>query len=103
MEKNLYVIPKGRLAKVSCIQHYAKEKRYTKANSRQKQGGQKDLLYTTASKEFPHIHKKCPTSLNGKVRMNWTQKEIFDTGGKVKPRKPPEVKLKYRREDGAFI
>ena len=52
MEKNLYVIPKGRLAKVSCIQNYAKEKRYTKANSRQKQGDQKDLLYTSASKEL---------------------------------------------------
>ena len=102
MEKNQYVVPKGRLAKVSCIQNYAKEKRYTKANSRQKQGDQKDLLYTSASKEYPHIHKKCPMLLNGKVRMNWTQKEIFDTGGKMKPRKPPEVTLKYRREDGTF-
>ena len=40
--------------------------------------------------------------LNGKVRMNWTQKEIFDTGGKVKPRVETEVTLKYRREDGTF-
>ena len=102
MEKNQYVIPKGRLAKVSCIQHYAKEKRYTKANSRQKQADQKDLLYTSASKEYPHIHKKCPMLLNGKVRMNWTQKETFDTGGKVKPRVETEVTLKYRREDGTF-
>ena len=40
--------------------------------------------------------------LNGKVRMNWTQKEIFETGGKVKPRQKSEVKLNDRREDGTF-
>ena len=70
-------------------------RRRTRARSRD----QKDLLYASASKEHPHIHEKCPMSLNGKVRMNWTQKETFDTGGKVKPRVETEVTLKYRRED----
>jgi len=102
MKKNEYVIPKGRLAKVSCIQNYAKTKRYTKLNSRQRQQDEEGQEYTTASQEFPHIHKRCPMLLNGKVRMNWTQNEIFENGTQVKPRKKPEVKLKYRKEDGSF-
>ena len=40
--------------------------------------------------------------LNGKVRMNWTQNEIFENGTQVKPGKKPGVKLKYRKEDGSF-
>ena len=102
MKKNDYVVPKGRLAKVSCVQNYCKAKRYTKANSRQRRQDEEGQEYESASKEFPSIHKACPMLLNGKVRMDWTQNEIFENGSKVKPRKPPEVKLKYRKEDGTF-
>ena len=61
-----------------------------------------DDAAAAAAKEFPQIHKRCPMLLNGKVRMNWTQNEIFENGTKAKPRKKPEVKLKYRKEDGTF-
>ena len=102
MKKNEYVIPKGRLAKVSCIQNYAKTKRYTKLNSRQRQQDEEGQEYEAASKEFPNIHKQCPMLLNGKVRMDWSQNRIFENGTKVKPRKKPELKLKNWKEDGTF-
>tara|TARA_R110000824_G_C14930881_1_gene648716 strand:- start:222 stop:545 length:324 start_codon:yes stop_codon:yes gene_type:complete len=85
-----YIIPKGRLAQVSSIQDYSKEKK-PKIHERVTL---KDYNARTGSKEFPIIHKQAPQLLHGKVKTKFKQNEIFELDN-TKPKKIKKVKLAY--------
>lgn len=99
VSKNEYSIPKGRLAVVSSIQDYSKH--YTpKVEHFSKKGGrnprhQKKNEYHIYEVEYPLVHHKVPKLLNGKVKMNFKQNDIFEVD-KSPPKKIPKPKFYYR-------
>ena len=88
--KGEYIVPIGRLAQVNSIQQYSKH-----YNPKVEYKG-----YIT---EYPMIHHYAPKLLNGKVKTNYKQKEIFDIDNS-KPKKIPKPKFKYMDEKtGRFL
>tara|TARA_R110000868_G_scaffold6264_2_gene35736 strand:+ start:390 stop:713 length:324 start_codon:yes stop_codon:yes gene_type:complete len=101
MGKNDYTIPKGRLAVVSSVQNYSKH--YTPQVSHFiKKGGrnprhQKKNEYHIYETEYPLVHHKVPKLLDGKVKLNFKQNDIFDIDKKP-PKKIPKPIFYYRNE-----
>ena len=91
-----FIIPKGRMATVSAIQDY------TKDNTASKYTGKRNLNLNKNVKQKNYSHISKDTKLhNGKVKMNYTQKEIFDVDN-TKPKKKPKLKFKYLNKDGTI-
>ena len=80
-----------RYAQVNKIQIYQKDK---KKNKKKIRCDCKDE-YKIPGFEIPGIHKTAPQVLDGKVKTNYTQDQIFENGSKAKPPKQKEIKFHY--------
>ena len=105
--KGEYIVPIGRLAQVNSIQQYSKHYN-PKVEHHYKKGGanpryMKKDEYKGYITEYPMIHHYAPKLLNGKVKTNFKQKDIFDIDNS-KPKKIPKPKFKYMDEKtGRFL
>ncbi len=83
-----------RYANVNKIQIYDKPKKQKKYNIRLNNKNE----YELRNHEIPNIHKSAPAVFNGRQKINYTQKQIFDIDN-TKPVKPKEFRFKYTNED----
>jgi len=84
-----------RYAQVNKIQIYEKQK---KKNKKKIRCDCKDE-YRIQGFEIPGIHKTAPQLLNGKVKTDYSQDQIFENGSKAKPPKQKELKFAYTNEN----
>tara|TARA_R110000744_G_scaffold173651_1_gene292391 strand:- start:166 stop:504 length:339 start_codon:yes stop_codon:yes gene_type:complete len=83
-----------RYADATKIQNYDKPKKINKKKIRVNEKKEYELV----GHEIPGVHKTAPSLLNGKLKNNYTQAQIFEIDN-TKPPKPKTVRFTYTNEN----
>ncbi len=85
-----------RYAEVNKIQIYEKPKKKNKKNIRCNCKHE----YELKGFEIPGLHKTAPQVFDGKIKTNYSQKQVFQIpGDNTKPPKQKEIRFTYTRDN----